>query len=183
MNEAEIGVQQKVYVLRLGHRIERDRRATMHVFLAARALSALGAVYSGQRDRYLEERIKAVVNSWGGPFEVEFLENWIKLVREWKNRGIVCHLTMYGIDIEDCLNRIPKDREVLVIVGSQKVPRTVFQLADLNISVGNQPHSEIAALTVFLDRLFQGKGLKREFLNAKLKVIPQQAGKKVLCKS
>ncbi len=86
---------------------------------------------------------------------------------------------MYGINIDDCLDKIPKNKDVLVIVGSQKVPKNVFQLADLNIAITNQPHSEIAALAVFLDRLFQGKELKRKFKRAKIRVIPQERGKKV----
>ena len=53
---------QEVCVLRLGHRIERDERATMHIFLTARALSASRAIYAGQRDTDLEKRIQDVVD-------------------------------------------------------------------------------------------------------------------------
>lgn len=171
--------KQKVYVLRLGHRIERDKRTTMHIFLTARALSASGVIYSGQKDRDLEKRIQTVVNEWGGPFKVKYEENWKKVIENWKKKGVVCHLTMYGINIDDCLDRIPKNKDTLVIVGSRKVPKEVFQSANFNIAIGNQPHSEIAALAIFLDRLFQGKGLKREFEGAKIKVVPQERGKKI----
>ncbi|NIU84342.1 MAG: tRNA (cytidine(56)-2'-O)-methyltransferase, partial [Candidatus Thorarchaeota archaeon] len=41
------------------------------------------------------------------------------------------------------------------------------------------PHSEIAALAIFLDRLFQRKELKRRFEGAKIKVTPQERGKKI----
>jgi tRNA (cytidine56-2'-O)-methyltransferase len=171
---------QEVCVLRLGHRIERDERATMHIFLAARALSALRVIYSGQRDVDLEKRIRDVVDRWGGPFEVEYEKDWREAIRNWKASGVVCHLTMYGIDINGCLDKIPKERPVLVIVGSQKVHKDVFQLADHNIAIGSQPHSEIAALAIFLDRLLEGKGLKREFEKASMKVLPQGRGKKVI---
>jgi len=172
--------ERRVWVLRLGHRVERDKRMTMHVFLAARALSASGVTYCGQKDGDLEKRIRGVVARWGGPFEVNYERNWRKVIEEWKEKGAVCHLTMYGINVDDCLDKIPKDKDILVIVGSQKVLRSVFQLADFNIAVGNQPHSEVAALSVFLDRLFEGKGLKRDFKDAKIKVVPQERRKKVI---
>ena len=174
---------QEVYVLRFGHRRERDKRVTMHVFLTARALSASGAIYSGDKDEDLERRIRAVVESWGGPFEVKYEENWKKMIEEWKKKGIVCHLTMYGININDCLHGVPRDKDLLVIVGSQKVPREIFQLADFNIALGNQPHSEVAALALFLDKLFQGKAIKKDFKDAKIKAIPQEKGKKMVITS
>jgi len=172
--------KQEVFVLRLGHRIERDERATMHVFLTARALSASGVIYSGHRDTDLERRIRDVVKRWGGPFEVRYERNWKKVIQSWKESGVVCHLTMYGIDINECLDKIPEDKPVLVIVGSQKVHKEAFQLADYNIAIGNQPHSEIAALAIFLDRLLEGKGLKKEFEKTEMRIVPQERGKKVI---
>ena len=46
-------INQRVYVLRLGLRRERDKRITMHILLTARALSASGVIYSGERDKEL----------------------------------------------------------------------------------------------------------------------------------
>ena len=170
----------EVCVLRLGHRIERDERATMHVFLTARALSASRVVYSGQRDASLEKRILDVVDRWGGPFEVRYERHWRKVTQKWKQRGIVCHLTMYGININECLDKIPEEKPILVIVGSQKVHKDAFESADYNIAIGNQPHSEIAALAIFLNSLFKGKELNREFKNARMRVVPQEKGKRVI---
>ena len=70
----------------------------------------------------------------------------------------------------------------MVIVGSQKVPGEFFseKVSDFNVAIGNQPHSECSSLAVFLDRLFEGKELEKEFENAKLKIIPQARGKKVV---
>jgi tRNA (cytidine56-2'-O)-methyltransferase len=172
--------RKEVWVLRLGHRIGRDERATMHVFLTARALSASGVVYSGQRDTELEQRIYHVVERWGGPFEVEYERNWKRVIQNWKEKGLVCHLTMYGININECLDRLPKKKPVLAIVGSQKVHKDVFQLADYNIAIGNQPHSEIAALAIFLDRLFEGEALRTEFEKAKMRIVPRERGKEVV---
>ncbi|MEM0258129.1 MAG: tRNA (cytidine(56)-2'-O)-methyltransferase, partial [Thermofilum sp.] len=71
-------------------------------------------------------------------------------------------------------------RDVLVVVGGKKVPREVYELADFNVAIGNQPHSEVAALAIFLDRLFEGRELVREFKGAKLKIIPSARGKRVV---
>lgn len=172
--------EQRVYVLRIGHRIERDKRVTMHILLTARALSASGVIYSGQRDKELEAGIQDVVSRWGGLFKVKYEEKWKKVIENWKKKGVVCQLTMYGTNIDDCFDDIPKNKDVLIIIGSQKVPREIYQLVDYNIAIGNQPHSEVTALAIFLDRLFKGKELKKKFENAKLKIIPQKRGKKVI---
>ena len=169
----------RVYVLRLGHRPLRDARVTTHVLLTARAFGASGAIYSGERDAKLEETIRDVVERWGGDFEVRYEKDWRSVLSGWKNRGSICHLTMYGIPVDECLDEIPRVGDILVVVGSKKVPRDVYELADFNVAIGNQPHSEVAALAVFLDRLFGGEELKREFNGAKIRIIPQRRGKKV----
>ena len=69
------------------------------------------------------------------------------------------------------------DRDVLVIVGGAKVPGSVFQIADYNIAIGHQPHSEIAALSVFLDNLNKGNGRKMIYSDAKIRIIPTERGK------
>jgi len=102
-------------------------------------------------------------------------------LREWK--GKIVHLTMYGIHIDEAIPKIrevAKKEDILIVVGAEKVPREVYEIAHYNVAVGNQPHSEVAALAVFLDRLLEGKGLKKEFKNAKVKIIPQEKGKKVI---
>ena len=71
-----------------------------------------------------------------------------------------------GINIDDMTERLSKENKVLVIIGAEKVPHEVFELADFNISISNQPHSEIAALAIFLDRIFRGKQFKNTFLSA-----------------
>jgi tRNA (cytidine56-2'-O)-methyltransferase len=48
--------------------------------------------------------------------------------------------------------------------------------------VGNQPHSEVAALAITLDRLQIVSGndaLRNNFSGGELEIIPQRAGKKV----
>ncbi|MCK5625306.1 tRNA (cytidine(56)-2'-O)-methyltransferase [Candidatus Bathyarchaeota archaeon] len=172
----------KVEVLRLDHRYIRDVRITTHLFLTARAFGASKVTYSGQRDEKLEERMKEITRMWGGPFNVLYEENWKQAIEKWKERdGEVIHLTFYGLPVQDILHDIRCSiKDKLIIVGGSKVPRIVYNLSDWNISITSQTHSEISALSVFLHELFQGRELLKVFKNAKLKIIPQSRGKKVL---
>jgi tRNA (cytidine56-2'-O)-methyltransferase len=177
---------EEVVVLRWGHRTHRDARLTSHVALAARALGASGFLLSDITDKRIEETVEKVTRNWGGRFFFEMGTSWRTSVREWKAKGgIVVHLTAYGENIEtsDVLGRIKKtERSVLVIVGSQKAPADFFSenVSNFNVAIGNQPHSECAALAVFLDRFFEGEELEKKFDKAKIKILPKERGKKTL---
>jgi tRNA (cytidine56-2'-O)-methyltransferase len=177
---------QEVVVLRWGHRPQRDARLTSHVALAARALGASGFVLSDIVDRKLEETVEKVTENWGGEFFFEMGKPWRRVVKDWKAKGgIVVHLTVYGENIQTSpvLDKIcHSGRNVLVLVGSQKVPSEFYsaEVSDFNVAVGNQPHSECAALAVFLDRFFEGEELAKGFGEAKIKVVPQKRGKKTI---
>ncbi len=167
----------KVVVLRLGHRPLRDKRVTTHVALVARAFGAQGVVL-GAEDENVKASVVDIVERWGGDFFVESTADWRKYLKEW--RGSVVHLTMYGMPVDDVIGEVrAKGKDILVTVGSEKMPRGVFDLADYNVSVTNQPHSEVAALAIFLDKLFQGQELKRDF-GGRIKVIPSERSKKVM---
>jgi len=168
----------KVWVLRLGHRRGRDPRLTTHVALTTRALGCNGIILSGEKDDSIIENIKEVVKNWGDGFEVKYEKNWRKIINNWKGKTV--HLTMYGLPIQDKIDEIKKLKNILVIVGSEKVPGDVYQLADFNIAVTNQPQSEVGSLAVFLDKLFEGKELGKKFKNARIKIIPQERGKKTI---
>jgi tRNA (cytidine56-2'-O)-methyltransferase len=176
----------EVVVLRWGHRPQRDARLTSHVALTARALGASGFLLSDIVDKKLEETVEKVTENWGGKFFFEMGKKWKSVVREWKAKGgIVVHLTVYGENVQTSpvLDKIRKaGKDVLVLVGSQKVPGAFFSddVSDFNVAVGNQPHSECAALAVFLDRFFEGKELAKGFKKAKIKVVPQERGKKTI---
>ncbi|MCK7488956.1 MAG: hypothetical protein MZU79_00960 [Anaerotruncus sp.] len=51
----------------------------------------------------------------------------------------------------------------MIVVGAEKVPPEIYQLADWNVAVGNQPHSEVAALAITLDRIADCEPLDRSF--------------------
>ena len=169
-----------ITVLRLGHRRDRDKRISTHVALTARAFGADKIVFSGEYDEKLVEKVKEVVKRWGGSFEIEYVKNW----KEWLKNffGIKIHLTMYGIDFRKKLAEIKKrwkkGSDIAVIVGSEKVPKEVYEIADYNLAVGNQPHSEVSALAIFLYEL-QERKIKSEFENAELRIVPQEKGKKI----
>lgn len=165
-----------IVVLRLGHRIQRDKRITSHVGLVARAFGADKIIIS-TKDNEVKSTLEDVTKRFGGMFEVEFEENWRKVIENWN--GVKIHLTMYGESIDDALPRLPKDKDLLIIIGAEKIPAEVYNLTDFNIAIGNQPHSEVAALAIFLDRFFEGKELKKDF-NGKMIVLPCRRGKKVI---
>ncbi len=171
-------------VLRWGHRL-RDERLTTHVALTARAFGASGIILTDISDEKIKETIEKAVKNWGGTFFFQMGTPWKKAVKKWKiENGVVVHLTAYGENIQtsDVIQRIKATgKDILVIVGSQKVPSIFFspELSDFNVAVGNQPHSECSSLAIFLDRFFEGVHLAREFKHAKLRIIPQKHGKKV----
>jgi tRNA (cytidine56-2'-O)-methyltransferase len=174
-----------VAVLRWGHRQYRDSRLTAHVALTARALGASGIILADVEDSGIKETVEKVTCRWGGSFFFEMGIPWREAVAGWRNSGgMVVHLTAYGENIEtsDVLERIERcARDVLVIVGSMKVPREFFseEVSDFNVAIGNQPHSECASLAIFLDRFFRGKELAREFEEAKIRIIPRKRGKRL----
>ena len=175
---------QKVVVLRWGHRYVRDFRLTSHICLIARAFGASSVILTDTIDKSVKKKVEALTERWGGHIKIEIGIPWKKAITGWKQKGgAVCHLTMYGENIEsnDVLERVKKTgKDIMVVIGAAKVPGEMFSLADFNIAIGNQPHSECAALAVFLDRLFNGKELCLELKDAKIKIIPQKHGKKVI---
>jgi len=174
----------KVAVLRWGHR-ERDKRLTTHVALTARALGASRFFLADVKDEKVRATVEEVVRNWGGAFHFNMGQPWKQIIKEWKAEGrIVAHLTAYGENIQtsNVLSRIKATgKDVLVIVGSRKVPAVFFKesISDFNVAIGNQPHSECSSLAVFLDRFFGGKELSVEFKEAKVRILPQKQGKRV----
>jgi tRNA (cytidine56-2'-O)-methyltransferase len=167
----------EVVILRIGHRPERDQRVTTHVGLTARALGAKG-MFLASSDKGVAQSIADVAERWGGDFFCQDNIKWRSCIRDWKNSGgIVVHLTMYGLNLPDIIGEIRPNAKILVIVGAEKVPGEIYGLADYNVAVTGQPHSEISSLALFLDHLESGTGLAREFPGAKIRIIPSRAGK------
>ncbi|MGD9962938.1 MAG: tRNA (cytidine(56)-2'-O)-methyltransferase [Thermoplasmata archaeon] len=164
-----------IVVLRLGHRPDRDQRVTTHVALTARALGA-DEVWVSTKDASLERSVRGVVERFGGEFTIKTGVDWRKAIKSWD--GTVVHLTMYGERLSEALPTLPAD-DIMVVVGAEKVPREVYELAHRNISIGNQPHSEVAALAIFLDRLKGGKAVERD-MDGRMRIVPNPRGKTVV---
>lgn len=169
-----------ITVLRLGHRRGRDDRISTHVGLVARQFGAGKIIYAGEKDENMMESLEDVVKRWGGNFSVEYNKSFRKIIREFE--GTTIHLTMYGIPFQEKmenLEEIKDEEDFLIVVGSQKVPKEVYEMVDYNLAVGSQPHSEVAALGVSLYELDGGK-IPQDFENAEIEVVPQERGKKTL---
>ncbi len=174
-------------ILRLGHRIARDKRMTTHVALTARAFGASNMVYTGMRDKNIESNLMRINKEWGGKFRVTYTKKHSGIIKKWKqSSGIIIHLTMFGIELgeslEEIKTKLSNEKKILIILGGSKVPAEIYQLSNYNIAIGNQPHSEVAALAVFLDYITEGKARKKKFSNANIEIIPQRKGKRTIKK-
>jgi tRNA (cytidine56-2'-O)-methyltransferase len=165
-----------ISVLRMGHRKGRDKRITTHVGLVARAFGA-DEILITTKDDAIEGTLNDVTERFGGDFRVRTGVRWRRKLKDWE--GTIVHLTMYGEPVDEVIPRIPKKKDMIVVIGSEKVPGDLYKMATFNVAVGNQPHSEVAALAVFLDKYLQGMGLKKDF-GGKFVIKPSKRGKEVV---
>jgi len=129
----------------------------------------------------IKDTLSKVNKTWGSGFELEYIENWRALIKSKKKDGAkIVHLTMYGQNINDVHKEISHQKHILIVVGAEKVPRDVYENADYNVAVGSQPHSEISALAIVLDRIQNGKQFDAKFDNARLQIIPSKKDKQVI---
>ena len=173
-------------VIRLGHRIDRDKRITSHLGLTARAFGADSIVVFGDEDPGLIQSLDDVVERFGGSFSASFGKSPIKYLRSFKSGsgkfkpGTVVHLTMYGEDYRETFPKIRRDRPIAFVVGGTKVPGELFSIADYNVSVGNQPHSEVAALAIALNEWHKSVATKGKFFNPQIEILPSERGKSII---
>ena len=172
----------RIEVVRIGQRLVRDDRVTTHVALVSRAFGA-ERIFMTEINPEIKDTLKKINVTWGGDFGVEFIDKWKSIVKKKKEDDFkIIHLTMYGENINNVQNKIQTEEKVLIVVGAEKVPREIYELSDYNIGVGNQPHSEISALAILLDRLQEGKQFEKTFPDARRKIIPTKKGKNVVVK-
>jgi tRNA (cytidine56-2'-O)-methyltransferase len=167
-----------IEVLRIGQRVVRDDRVTTHVALVARAFGAT-KIYMNEVDPEIQETVEKINDTWGGDFEIEFFSNWKDVINMKKNDYKIVHLTMYGENINKIHSKIQSEEKILVVVGAEKVPRDIYEKADYNVSIGTQPHSEISALAILLDRIQLGEQFNKKFSDSKRVIIPSKDGKNV----
>lgn len=167
-----------VTVLRIGHRPYRDKRITTHVALVSRAFGA-SRILVDYKDDVLEETVNKVTENFGGDFFIDTGINWSRELKTFK--GLKVHLTMYGMPVEKVINDIRSrfsNEDCMIVVGAEKVPPEAYQECDYNVAIMNQPHSEVSALAIFLDRLFDGKE-KITGKRSKFRITPMERGKMV----
>jgi len=182
MNGKELIKHLVIEVVRIGQRLVRDDRVTTHVALVSRGFGA-ERIYMTEINPEIKDTIGKINKTWGGNFEIEFIEKWKPIIKKKKDEGFkIVHLSMYGENINDAQEKIRDEENLLIVVGAEKVPREIYELADYNVGVGSQPHSEISALAILLDRIQKGKQFEKEFPNAKRKIIPTKMGKNVQVK-
>ncbi|MDE1872590.1 MAG: tRNA (cytidine(56)-2'-O)-methyltransferase [Thaumarchaeota archaeon] len=173
----------KIEILRIGQRLVRDDRVTTHVALVSRAFGA-SKILMYDANPEIKDTVSKVNKMWGGDFQVEIIEDWKKALKSKKSDLYkIVHLTMYGENINTIETELKKEDKILVVVGAEKVPREVYDIADYNIAIGNQPHSEISALAILLDRILDGKQLQKKLGNAQREIIPTKKGKRVMNKT
>ena len=86
---------------------------------------------------------------------------------------------MYGVPLARVLPRLRQERDLLLVVGGAKVPPRLYGDATYNVSVGSQPHSEVAAVAVVLRELLGLPGA-RALPGARQRIVPSARGKSVV---
>ena len=178
---------ERLDVLRLGYRLGRDPRITTHLALVSRALGADRFLLAGDEDSKMFENLESVADRFGSGMSCEHVQGPMGWLRRFVEEdagdgepGVAVHLTMYGEPFRQAIPRIRRDRPMVVIVGGAKVPGDVYKLCQYNVSVGSQPHSEVAALALFLDSWGGSIAESEHFKGAQLEVIPNSDGKTVI---
>lgn len=171
-----------IEVVRIGQRLVRDDRVTTHVALVSRAFGA-EKIFMTEVNPEIKDTLEKINKTWGGNFVVEFIDKWKSIIKKKKEENFkIVHLSMYGESINDVQEKLREEENLLIVVGAEKVPREIYDLADYNVGVGSQPHSEISALAILLDRIQKGKQFEKVFPDAKRKIIPTKTGKNVQVK-
>ncbi len=168
-----------ITILRIGHRPSRDKRITTHVALAARAFGA-DRIIVDTKDDSLEDTVNSVSRRFGGDFRISTGIKWRKFLEQ--ENSVKVHLTMYGIPVQECVKSIRSEFQIkgsiTIVVGAGKVPSDLYEISDYNVAVLNQPHSEVSATALFLDRLKSGEELLTRFTGEML-IHPSERGKLV----
>ncbi len=173
--------RRSVTVLRLGHRTGRDPRISTHLGLTSRVYGAREFVLAGDEDSSLLQGLIDVSERFGGDMVARHEPRPLGFVRKFvKDGGVAVHMTMYGLPYQEaCVDIRETDGPLLIVVGGAKVPREYFEECQFNVAIGNQPHSEVAALAGFLERLNDGVAPPEVFSGGQIEVFPSESGKDV----
>lgn len=167
-----------ITVLRLSHRAGRDPRMSTHLGLTARVYGAKQFLLAGDNDSAILQSLIDVKERFGGDMEVHHESSPLGFLRRFvAGGGIAVHLTMYGLPYQEVIPDLPSDKPIVIVVGGAKVSREYYEMCQYNVAVGNQPHSEVAALAGFMERLNDGVFPPEHFKGGKLEIHPSGRGK------
>ncbi len=167
-----------ITVLRLSHRAGRDPRMSTHLGLTSRVYGATRFLLSGDNDSAVLQSLHDVGERFGGEMEAVHEPSPLGFLKRFvADGGIAVHLTMYGLPYQEVVPELPQDKPIVIVVGGAKVGREFYEVCQHNVAVGSQPHSEVAALTAFLERLVGGVAPPQHFTGGKLFITPSERGK------
>lgn len=170
----------KIQVIRLSERGYRDLRITTHCALVARAWGAEKIILSEDTDPDIAKTVQRIDHEFGGAFQVEYEKKLVNRIKELKKDGYtIVHLTMYGEKPGESISKLRKTKKLAIVIGSEKVGGEIYRLADHNVSITRQPHSEVAALAVFLHYIQEGKEEDLPFKGAQKTIEPNPRGKTI----
>ena len=170
-----------IRIIRLSHRAGRDPRMSTHLGLTARVFGASEYILCGDNDQAILDTLNDVKERFGGKMIARHEQSPLGFLRNFIAKGgTAVHLTMYGVPYQDAILELPKDMPIAIVVGGAKVSREYYEMCQYNVAVGNQPHSEIAALAAFLERLNDGVSSPEEFTDGKLRINPSERGKDMI---
>ena len=75
-----------IEVVRIGQRVVRDDRVTTHVALVSRSFGA-EKIYMTEVNPEIKETLDKINKTWGGNFEIEFIEKWKAIVKKKKEEN------------------------------------------------------------------------------------------------
>ena len=176
-----------LFVVRLGHRHDRDTRITTHIGLVARAWGATRLLVAGDRDTGVLETVRDVNRRFGGSMDCSHEPSpmgWLKRfvvggLEDVDHPGLAIHLTMYGLPVDEVVPDLPRNQPTAFVVGGPKVPPEIWDICQHHVSIGSQPHSEVAALAIALDR-WGAQPDDVDTSDARLRIIPTAQGKQVI---
>jgi tRNA (cytidine56-2'-O)-methyltransferase len=149
-----------------------------HLGLTARVYGASEFILCGDNDQAILDSLNDVKERFGGEMEVRHESSPLGFLRNFiAEGGIAVHLTMYGLSYQEVIPELVSDKPIVIVVGGAKVGREYFEMCQYNVAVGNQPHSEVAALAAFLERLNDGVSPPEDFTSGKLTIHPSERGK------
>ncbi|MCL5434073.1 MAG: tRNA (cytidine(56)-2'-O)-methyltransferase [Candidatus Marsarchaeota archaeon] len=143
------------------------------IALTSRAFGASEITFTTKKNPTLIKYISRLNNKWGGNFNINFISNWKSFINTRKTYKVI-YLTKYGQSLQNIGNIIRNYKNLLLIVSSEEVNKTILNNSDFNVSITTQPHCEASAIAIFLHHFYEGRELALHFQNAGYKIVPAE---------